>query len=288
MELLFRPYPLEAIRLRFMTATVVSLFVYGLLALMQPFGLNLLQVENGAWIVLGYGLLVWVQLMVYYVLMPMLLPSVFDEDTWKTYKEMVWLSSILVLIGASVAGYEDLITTRPLTFQSLAESMGKTFIIGVIPVMGMTFLNRYRVLRNHLAEAKQIHGRLIMSGTTKEPYNAPQTIELTSNNKGEKFEGMLNDLLFIAALGNYVEIHYLKDGKPLKTILRTTLNAVNGQLSAHAQLFRSHRAYIINLKQVKDVDGNAGGYDVSFGLEGLTAPVAKRKTTEFQALMNGE
>ena len=194
---------------------------------------------------------------------------------------------IMIFIGASVAGYEDIIATRPLCFNCVYESIGKTVAIGVIPVFGLTILNRYRLLRKHLEEAKEMHDRLLLDRGKSQPQTV-KLIQLSSSNKGENFEADLDDILFISALGNYVEVHHLKYGELTKTILRSTLSSLIEQLTEYHQIHQCHRAYLVNLNNVKDVVGNAGGYELSFGFEGPVVPVSKRKTAEFRRLMSGK
>jgi hypothetical protein len=286
-NLLTQPYPLASARLRLRTAILVAVFVYVLLALFQPFHLNLLASNNRDFIIAGYGFICLLQLLVYYVWLPVVLKNIFDEDDWRIYKEIIWLSGILICIGASVAVYEHLVGTRALQLYTLAESVGKVFVIGIIPVTAITMLNRYRLLKQHLAEALEIHDRILSKETVSKQEPATQRVVLTSNNQGEQFEGALSDLMFIAALGNYVEVHFLSDGLPQRSLLRNTLSAVEQQLSGYPQMFRCHRAFLINLSNVSDANGNASGYELSFFPSKTKVPVAKRKTAEFRALMNG-
>ena len=284
MDFLLQPYPFEDGRYRLKLSTLIALFVYGVLAIMQPFDLNRLEPETRQLLILGYGILVWVDLLLFHVLMPKILPRVFEQDNWKVYQEMIWLAAILVIIGTSIAAYEDIIATRPLCLRCWTESVFKTVIIGIIPVTMMVMTNRFRLLRKHLREAQQLSGEMGSSGRSE---NA-QGINIVSNNKGEDLHLRMSDLLFVSSLGNYVEVHHTKDGKPTKTVLRISLNSVDEQLRDHPQIFRSHRSFLVNVDNVVSVDGNAGGYDLSFGSEGAIASVAKRKTAEFRTMMSGK
>ena len=196
---------------------------------------------------------------------------------------MLWMITILLLIGTAVAAYEDIIATRPLCLKCWAESTAKAVLIGIIPIAGMVMTNRYRWLKRHLEEAHRLSGDLAIMNEERN-----QTVVITSSNKDEDLELELKDLLFVSALGNYVEVHHLKDSKAMKTVLRTSLNAVDEQLTEHERVFRGHRAFLINLDRVKSIEGNAGGYELTFGYEGLTANIAKRKTAEFRSLMSGK
>jgi len=278
-----QPHPIESTLNRFVISTVVSLFVYGFLALLEPFHLNLLE-ANKAIIIVGYGIGCWVILCLFYTLLPIGLPSLFNESIWKVYKEILWLLSILLVVGVYVSVYEDVIGTRTLQMNTLLESIGKTLVIGIIPVTGVTLFNQFRLVRKHLNEANEIHATVeTLKNSGGE--SSEQLIELISDNKGESFQAVIEDILFVAALGNYVEIFTLKNGQKEKVILRTPLMKIEEQLAVYPQFFRCHRTHLVNLNRIVKVEGNARGYYVFFEIPELTVPVSKRKTTQFRRLM---
>ena len=285
-KIFIQPHPIESINVRFAVSTAVSLFVYGFLAVLEPFHLNLLE-SNKTSIILGYGLGCWINLSLFYTLLPTLFPQRFNDANWKVYKEIIWLLTILIIIGINVAVYEDVIGTRPIRTYTLAESIGKTLIIGIIPVTGITLFNQFRLLNKHLVEANEIYKVVVEkeSDFLAEEKEAKH-IELSSDNKSESFTGVVQDILFVASLGNYVEIYRIIEDHKEKAILRTTLSKIEEQLSSYPQFFRCHRTHLVNLNRITNIEGNARGYDLIFEIPDLVVPVSKRKTAEFRALMN--
>ena len=81
--------------------------------------------------------------------------------------------------------------------------------------------------------------------------------------------------MFIKSDGNYSTV-YLKKGDELrKKMIRNTLKSLENELINMEKIVRCHKSYIVNLNKVKQVTGNARGYN--FILEGLemTIPVSR-------------
>lgn len=278
---------MESLKARLILSTFISLFVFLFLAILEPFHINLLQSENKLFIIAGYGLLCWACLLLFYVLLPSIFTSVFDETKWMVYKEIIWLLFNVVFIGIAITIYEDLIGSRPMQLLHFVESVGKTIIIGIIPITGLTFYNRFRLLKKHLQEANEISKEVIKNQkTSTSAHPESYFVEIESDNKSETFGCDLRDLLYVSSLGNYVEICCLKEHKKQKTILRTSLHKVEKTLESYPEIFRCHRTYLVNLKRIVNIEGNAKGYELYFEIEDIIVPVSKRKTAMFRALIN--
>lgn len=273
------------IRERLIFALVSSTFVYLFLVILEPFELNLHPVENHQWIVLGYGLITFLMLSIFYVLLPLFIPSLITEEKWKAYKEIVWLAVNLFLIGFTLAVYEHLIPIRPLSWVSIYETIGKTIVIGSFSVIGIVVFNYIRLLKKHIGEANQINTQ-IGRNAGEEIEGDADIISLESENKSESFQKRVQSIMFLAAWGNYVEIHTEENGEVQKTILRTTLSKAEKQLSKYSQLYRCHRAYMVNIQSITSIDGNASGYNLHFNNTDQTVPVARRNTAKFNMIIN--
>jgi DNA-binding LytR/AlgR family response regulator len=77
-----------------------------------------------------------------------------------------------------------------------------------------------------------------------------------------------------------VEVFYLENGhQPRRTVLRNSLTNLEVIL-AGAGLIRCHRSYLVNLRRVERVSGNAQGYRLHFiGLES-SVPVARGRSAK--------
>ena len=66
------------------------------------------------------------------------------------------------------------------------------------------------------------------------------------------------NLVYIEAVGNYVKVYQLLDGKIKNDMLRATLKQIEEQLSAYPMMVRCHRAFIVNLEQVEQIISHTG------------------------------
>lgn len=69
-------------------------------------------------------------------------------------------------------------------------------------------------------------------------------------------------VLFIKSEDNYVQIHYLDQGRSKKFILRSSMRALEEKLSRHG-LVRCHRSYFINPLHIKIVHRDTSGLIVA-------------------------
>ncbi|MBO4499439.1 MAG: LytTR family transcriptional regulator [Bacteroidaceae bacterium] len=83
-------------------------------------------------------------------------------------------------------------------------------------------------------------------------------------------------ILFLKSDENYVEIHYLDNGRIMKYSLRSSMRRLENTLEAHG-LVRCHRTYYINPLHVKFLGRNAQGfiYAEMEGPESIRIPVSK-------------
>lgn len=194
--------------------------------------------------------------------------------------------TILFVIGISLSIYEELIDTRPLTLLSISETIGKTIIIGIFPLTGIVLLNQIRLLKKHHSEVRTINASLYLNPDSNTEIGA-NMITIESDNKSEYFHKNILSILFLVSLGNYIEIYTDENGKVERTILRTTLAKVEEQLSAYSQLFRCHRAFIVNIQKITSIDGNASGYTLCFKNTDKIVSVSRRSTSKFKSIMRG-
>lgn len=89
---------------------------------------------------------------------------------------------------------------------------------------------------------------------TKQP---PAEITITGTTS-EKVTLSVMNLLYVEAVGNYVKIYQLKDGKVRTDTVRVTLRQVENELSIYPMVVRCHRAFIVNLQQVEQVVSRSG------------------------------
>ncbi len=66
-------------------------------------------------------------------------------------------------------------------------------------------------------------------------------------------------------------------------VKRISLIQFENQLSAYPNIFRCHRAYLVNMFKIEKVTGNSQGYLLSFRESDLKVPVSRKQTNSFNA-----
>jgi DNA-binding LytR/AlgR family response regulator len=100
-------------------------------------------------------------------------------------------------------------------------------------------------------------------------------LKFTSENNKEVLEIKLNDLLYIESADNYSKFYFRKNGQIATSILRTSLSRVE-KAFLNPELFRCHRTYIVQLRNVERVSGNSQGYRFHFAGGEDAVPVSRR------------
>ena len=157
-------------------------------------------------------------------------PDYDNSLSWANYLEtLVFMAFCSFVIGLYWRGH----------FRSLflAKQLEETMRLNAI------LEERQRMADEHMKHCHDLEGddksqeKILLSGSTKE------SLELA-----------LNDFLYSEALGNYVKIVYVDEGKTQQQMLRTTIKQLADDLSAYSDFQRCHRAFIVNMNQIDHVE----------------------------------
>ena len=123
-----------------------------------------------------------------------------------------------------------------------------------------------RILNAHLQSMQQeqegAEEAVSSADATSDPVVAPvqptaSTITLTGSTN-DSLTLQMSDLLYIEAMGNYVKIFHLRDGAVRSDMLRATSRQIEDELNSWPMVVRCHRAFLVNLGQVEQIESKAG------------------------------
>ena len=228
---------------------------------------------------------------------PALLPKLYDEDRWNVWKHS--LQTLLILFCVSASNQLLLILLhrdRP-TFGQMYLTVT---VVGFFPIILSVFITEQRRLKRNLAHAQALNNQLAhrpesiereMSSITptqadKSAKVATSPIVLVSDTGKERLVLQPDQLVYVESVGNYLDIHWLNQAQLQKTVLRSTLKELVEVLTDYPQFFRSHRAFLVNLKRINQTEGNARGYQLT--LTGVTPkiPVSRGYIDAFDERMS--
>ena len=150
-----------------------------------------------------------------------------------------------------------------------------TLAIGLFPIT-FVYLADYHVRKtNLLPEVGEQEGTEHNGNTVDNLEVSPQLVTLTGENKGDKLQLSISQLLFIKSADNYCEIAIMHGGKVSHQLLRSSLSSLLNQLPDESQVHRCHRSYAVNLELVETSTGNAGDLKLMMKSFGITVPVSR-------------
>ncbi len=277
MNFLNKPYPQT--QNRWKSTLFISLFISLFLYVFQPFGLQLLKHEYKDLVLLGYGLVTLIVLVMSYVILPFIKPSVFDEDNWVVKKQILWLVWIVFLIGLGNYFYSILFSVVPwIGINGLLVFMLFTVSIAIIPIVLITFISQNAMLKKNMALSQEINASIHEKTGKIEDIVAVESGKQIINLNADS-------IIAIESQGNYVNVFCIDDEKIESHFIRNTIKNLEDLLYQRPLFFKCHRAYIINLAYVKDVTGNSQGFNVELKSLDKIIPVSRSFTKDFKNKM---
>ena len=103
-----------------------------------------------------------------------------------------------------------------------------------------------------------------------------EIINLMDNNGNLKLSVKLDNLYYIKAEDNYINVFYQRSGTIASYMLRCKMKTIEDNCVDSSSLMRCHRSYIVNIKKVSVLHNEADGFVIDFEREGLDSiPVSK-------------
>lgn len=277
-----KPYPFYTglfNNLQYIIAFSVFTSLFFLIA--QPFGLSTLELQNKNFKLIGLGMVAFFVLSTNFFFLPRLFPKTFKSENWDFGKEIsweLWNYITCVLIGAiywaQVLGYE-------LCLPYFIDVSKNAFFLSIflIPFCSMTnYISRHKAI---LGDAVKMRRKL--ESPPMEPIE--DQIVFASETRGEKFTVSMKNLLYIQSYANYANIVLVENGKIEETLIRSSLNKIEQQLTTPL-VTRCHRSFIVNLTKVRATDGTKRKFILKLHHYPNPIPVSRESIKRILKLLN--
>jgi hypothetical protein len=204
-----------------------------------------------------------------------------DQTEWNFLKEMV--SIIIILSGVGIAifisGFFMEEPSSRWNFPTFFNSYLSAFLVGIIPFAFFTLTNYRHLFAEEIIQHLELNNNMV-SPSVKE-----ELIQIGSKLKKEELSFYPGQFIYAESDGNYV-VFYLKDEKQIrKEVIRNSISEIEQQLSAIPWFFRSHRAFIVNVKKVISKKGNTLGYHLKLVDSTVEIPVSRQNTKAFDQVL---
>lgn len=208
-----------------------------------------------------------------------------NEEKWTVAHEILHLALALLLIGTGNFLIRDFIYDNPENWsvRYLLEEVLHAFLVGMLFVAILVPLNRRRLSEKYHQKAASIN-----DAHKVKPLNAEErlTFNIKTQVKGDDFELELADFIYARAAGNYVELFVESETGISKLLKRMAIKDLESQLSSTSWIFKTHRAFLVNINKIQSIQGNAQGYQLSFEGAQEKVPVSRSLISEFNAVVN--
>lgn len=296
LEFLNRPYPFTFTPSRRIKQIIpIGICVFLFLILFKPFGLG----NNPDYIIFSAYMVTCAAFvgLLTTVLIPLTFPKYFDESKWTLKRNLLWVIGINIIFVIIMFPALNIFlifkynSFQELTFKNFLWWLHIQLIIGVTLGIIINLFNQNYLLKKHHKIATAIN-----SETNKEKIEQTEVnIENAfRNNKAsllefeiDKFNKVIisvDKLIFIEALGNYINIaYYANENK--KITVRETISNIEKKISNSKIIYKPHRSYLVNLHFIENITGDSQGLKIHLKGFEKVIPVSRNKIKEFKKLV---
>lgn len=273
-----KPYPyLRNTKKSLITNFLIGSFIAFFLIVFKPFQIDLWVTEHKTLKLLAFGSISFIVPTVISFLIEWMVPRKVLEDSWKNWHEIA--SIILILCGIALGNliFGNYLRIMHFSLSGFFNAFLVVLTIGIFPIVFYVLASQNRLLKINLENARVMNSQIETLQKKEEVRNEqPENDELIfiSENEKEKLIIKPSQLLYIESADNYSNIVFTENGTKKKTLMRSSLKRIESQLTI-SYIMRCHRTFIINLKNVKHIEGNAAGYKVHFPESETTIPVSR-------------
>ncbi len=211
---------------------------------------------------------------------PKLFPIYCNEEKWNIKKEFTLNIAIVLLIALFVNIFGFLFLEIDFEWLKLIKIVTLVFFISIIPILGLIAFNQNRWLKQYIESSEEIN-KTIANSTPHSVQNNSQ-ITIIGQGKNDSLALNLDTVLFISSQGNYCEIIRVINGKIKKDLIRISIATIGKQLNSFIKIEKVHRSFLVNLENVRNVNGNAQGYKLYFEKTKTVVPVSRSKSKEIK------
>ncbi len=272
------------------TLAILNSTVIGLiLAIFEPFHYKLNSLIQFG-VLLVFISLSFIASVLGFVVAPKIFKRFYDPDQWTIGKNILHCFLFLLFIGICTFIYDRYFLIKA-DFRTDFGSHGfyiilfidmlAAFTIGVIPLIFGLFIVENNALKRNLLEAQKLNK--LLSERTRQEEAATETITLAGDTK-DSISLVPENILYMEASGNYVDICYKEEAKEKHKLLRSTIKQMEEIMLDFNYFVRCHRAYIVNINHIRNISGNAQGYRLSLGNGIQEIPVSRTYLKELKDL----
>lgn len=269
------------IRNPFQGALIIALFIFGFAILYKPFNTHAARTLSYAATMAFYcfisGIFIFLSVKILKTV-----KYLSNSKDWTIFKELLSVFIVLFVLGIAIYLLGFLIepSAKRWNISTFLNSFKGAFLTGIFPLTFFTAIN-YRFL--FWQSVKYNEENNATTGSENKPHE--NLIQISSQLKKEELNFYPSQFMYAESDGNYVVFYLNKNNLVKKEIIRNSINNIEQQLSEIPYFLRTHRAFIVNLKKVRNKQGNTLGYQIKLSDSEFKIPVSRKNTEIFNKLL---
>ncbi len=187
----------------------------------------------------------------------------------------LFLEIVLIAVYYTLLSYFQIQTTEAMG-HSFAFILAKSFLVSMVALgVPYTVTDLVILLKDTQQRLMLTKSDTVESDDEVMPEHT-EIINLMDNNGNLKLSVKLDNLYYIKAEDNYINVFYQRSGAIASYLLRCKMQTIADNCVDSSSLMRCHRSYIVNIKKVSVLHNEADGFVIDFEREGLESiPVSK-------------
>lgn len=243
-----------SIRKKVLVGLILCIYLNFIVIVLQPFDTSQFEADHKILLLSGYGILTFIVFVIYSCIENIRYFRI--GKVWPVSHEIISTLLFCLFSGTVLYLYNRTVVNDGLNYTLTTYWR---FLRITVACMIPVFIPPMLYLRQKFGE------RIIPP--------AKNSIVLVGENKNEILRLEKDELLFIRAVENYVEICFIdKSKKVVSKTFRQTLSNVCEQLPF---LEKCHRSYLVNTSTIKEIAGNSQGAKISFVAGEREIPLSK-------------
>lgn len=276
-KFLRKPYPFnEDLKHNSKVIALVSVIVLVFLFMFQPYNLSTLAFKDKLFLIVGLVVITFLSLSMNLLILPSIIPKMFNSSSWNIRKEIFWNLWLLFIISSgnlllfSYFGILDF--TLLLVF--------KIILYSLIPIAILITVNQDRMLRQNLRSALDLNKKLQERKAIDK-----QMVFFESDYNKDSLSIRVNSILFVRSANNYIEVSWLESDKVNNQLVRSSLKNAEEILKDFKFIIKCHRSYIVNINHIDKISGSYQGYKLNIQNTDITIPVSQNYVSKFKELI---
>jgi DNA-binding LytR/AlgR family response regulator len=251
----------------FIISLLVGLFVAIVAVGVQPFGISEFINSSKTLYLIGFGVVAYVGMLIAKFVLPMVLSNFYNDQQWTVARQVVHLSATILIVGTLIMAYSNYFNIAAFTFIDILKAV----VIAIIPITITTFIQQNLFHNKFTTTAENINSSL-------ESINPPASKQLfpvmVFGEIGQKLSLIPNQLIYAETSKDSTDFYWQSLMGIEKTTVQTPLAQVEKELAAHPKFVRLHRKFVINMRGIHKVEGNARGYSLRIARTKHEIPVS--------------